>query len=153
MIKHKYGVDILNEETEAIINTVNCDGFMGKGLALQFKKKYPYNYEKYKQACEKRKVKVGKMFVFRTNSLFNPKYIINFPTKDHWQGSSHMGYIQDGLKDLVKVIKRYNIKSIAIPPLGCGYGGLRWEDVCKEIDKTLGSIKNIEILTIRKDMK
>lgn len=137
--------DILTSGAEAVINTVNCAGVMGKGLALQFKKKYPENYVKYKAACEKKKVKIGKMFVYASRTLFNPKYIINFPTKAHWRSSSKMDYIIKGLLDLKKVIKKHKIRSIAVPPLGCGYGGLNWSEVRPVIENTLEDLERVNI--------
>jgi O-acetyl-ADP-ribose deacetylase (regulator of RNase III) len=128
MLTYKKG-DILKEQTEAIVNTVNTVGVMGKGIALQFKERYPENYRIYKKACEEDKVETGKMFVTETGQLLNPHYIINFPTKEHWRNPSKMEYITEGLKDLVKVISDKNINSIALPPLGCGNGGLEWQKV------------------------
>lgn len=118
--------NIFESNTEAIVNTVNCVGVMGKGLALQFKKKYPENFMAYKNACDLGQVKVGKMFVYKANTLFGNKYIINFPTKKHWRNPSKLEYIVAGLDDLIEIIKSNEIKSIAIPPLGCGLGGLDW---------------------------
>lgn len=121
--------NILKENTEAIVNTVNCVGVMGKGLALQFKKYYPRNFLKYKEACMKNEVRTGKMFVFETGNIFNPKYIINFPTKNHWKNPSKLEYIISGMEDLCNIIVKKDILSIAIPPLGCGNGGLNWNTV------------------------
>ena len=108
--------DILSSDTEAIINTVNCKGVMGAGLALQFKKKYPQNYQSYKKACKKNTVKIGQMYVYEISDIFgrdkNPRWIINFPTKDDWKNKSEINYIRTGLSDLRKVINQYQIKSI-----------------------------------------
>ena len=123
MITYKQG-NILFEQTDAIINTVNCVGIMGRGIALQFKKSYPDNFKAYKQACDKGEVQPGKMFIYSLGSLFSPKYIINFPTKRHWKGKSNIKDIQAGLLALKNDIQTLEIKSIAIPPLGCGLGGL-----------------------------
>lgn len=120
--------NIFNAKTEAVINTVNCVGVMGKGIALQFREKYPMNYRQYKVACDAGKVTVGKMFVTQTGLLY-PQYIINFPTKKHWRGKSDLDYIKLGLIDLKSVLKKYRIKSVAIPPLGAGNGGLAWQSV------------------------
>lgn len=120
--------DIFNANTEAVVNTVNCVGVMGKGIALQFREKYPENYKLYKNACDAGKVAVGKMFVTR-NGLLKPNYIVNFPTKKHWRGKSELEYIESGLIDLKRILKEYKIKSIAIPPLGSGNGGLNWIEV------------------------
>lgn len=125
--------NIFNSNAQAIVNTVNCVGVMGKGLALQFKNNYPSNFEAYKQACNNRQVIPGKMFVHQVDD----KIIINFPTKRHWKDNSLTEDISSGLDDLLKVIATYNIKSIAIPPLGCGLGGLEWKEVKKLIEQKL----------------
>src|SRR3989339_128550 len=114
MFEYKKG-NILLEQADAIVNTVNCVGIMGRGIALQFKKSYPENFKEYEQACKKGLVKPGEMFVYSFNSLFQPKYIINFPTKRHWKGKSQIKDIENGLYALAKDIKRLEIKSIAIP--------------------------------------
>lgn len=132
--------NILHADVEAIINTVNCVGVMGRGIALQFKKAYPENFLAYKKACDLHEVVPGKMFVFETNQNINPKYIINFPTKRHWKGNSKIEDINIGLVALAKEIKDRNIKSIAIPPLGSGLGGLDWNVVKKLIIEALANI-------------
>lgn len=114
MIEYRHG-DILQSETEAIINTVNCVGVMGRGIALQFKNAYPDNFKAYAAACKAGQVIPGKMFVFETGRLTGPRYIINFPTKRHWKGKSRIEDIVAGLDDLVSVIRHYDIHSIAIP--------------------------------------
>src|SRR5690554_2546178 len=123
MIEYTSG-NILHADAEALVNTVNCVGVMGRGIALQFKNAYPENFKAYAVACQQQQVLPGRMFVFATDGLTNPKYIINFPTKRHWRGKSRMQDIEDGLIDLVAVIQRYGIRSIAIPALGSGLGGL-----------------------------
>jgi len=135
MFKYTVG-NILTSDTEAITNTVNTFGVMGKGIALAFKKSFPDNYKDYRKRFEDGQLTIGKMVVFKTN-LLTPKYIINFPTKKHWRHRSKMEYIIEGLKDLNQVIKEHEIKSIAIPPLGCGNGGLNWTDVKSLIEKEL----------------
>lgn len=131
MINYVTG-NILDSKAQAIVNTVNTVGVMGKGIALQFKKAYPNNYKTYSIACKKEEVNVGKMFVTTDSNLSSgEKIIINFPTKQHWRKPSEYIYIEDGLNDLVNVIKLNKIKSIAIPPLGAGNGGLKWEKVKK----------------------
>lgn len=139
MIEYKNG-DIFAEEAEAIINTVNCVGVMGRGLALQFKNKYAQNFKAYEIACKKEEVKPGQMFVHHTGQLTNPKYIINFPTKRHWKGKSRLEDIENGLDDLVKTIHKLDIKSISIPPLGSGLGGLDWQVVKKKIEAKITNI-------------
>jgi len=145
MIEYKQG-DILSEDVEAIVNTVNCVGVMGRGLALQYKNKFPDNFKIYSKACKSKEVQPGSMFVTQTHQLINPKYIINFPTKRHWKGKSKIEDIDDGLIDLIKVIEQYNIKSIAIPPLGSGLGGLDWSIVKNKIENTFSNIKDINII-------
>lgn len=137
--------NMLEAETEALVNTVNTVGVMGKGIALQFKERFPMNFKIYAAACKKGEMVVGKMLVVKENSLKGEKIIINFPTKIEWFKKSQYSYIEDGLKDLAKVIEEYNIKSIAIPPLGCGNGGLRWEKVKPMMDKYLGQLSNVTI--------
>ena len=139
------GGNILNEKAEALVNTVNTVGFMGKGIALQFKQAYPENFAEYSKACRANKVKLGQMFVFDTGNMFNPKYIINFPTKKHWRGKSKLEDLKSGLKALLNEVKILNIKSIAIPPLGCGLGGLDWKDVRPLIENAFADLKNVEV--------
>ena len=112
--------NLLEATTEAIVNTVNTVGVMGKGIALQFKEKYPQNFKAYKKACDDGLVKTGLMFVFKESNLEETKLIINFPTKEEWYRKSQYSYIEEGLKDLVKVIQENKINSISVPPLGCG---------------------------------
>ena len=121
--------DILESPAEALVNTVNCVGVMGRGIALQFKNRYPENYKEYALACKLNEVRPGTMFVTNTNQFQGPRYIINFPTKRHWRGKSRLEDIDAGLADLVRVVSDLKIKSIAVPPLGCGLGGLNWVDV------------------------
>ncbi len=144
MINYKTG-NIFDEDVEAIVNTVNCVGVMGRGLALQFKKTYPENFKVYATACKQDAVQPGEMFVFETGQLMNPRVIINFPTKRHWRGKSRMGDIESGLKALVDEIRERGIRSIAIPPLGAGLGGLPWQEVRERIADTLGTIDNVQI--------
>ncbi len=145
MIEYKNG-DILREDVEAIVNTVNCVGIMGRGLALQFKNKFPQNFKEYQLACTNKEVQLGKMFVHQTGQLINPKYIINFPTKGHWKQNSKIEDISNGLDDLITIIEKYSIKSIAIPPLGSGLGGLDWKQVKKLIEEKLKNINCTIIL-------
>ena len=145
MIEYKNG-DILREDVEAIVNTVNCVGIMGRGLALQFKNKFPQNFKEYQLACTNKEVQLGKMFVHQTGQLINPKYIINFPTKGHWKQNSKIEDISNGLDDLITIIEKYSIKSIAIPPLGSGLGGLDWKMVKKLIEEKLKNINCTIIL-------
>lgn len=145
MIEYKTG-DLLTEDAEAIVNTVNCVGVMGRGIALQFKKAWPENFRAYASACKQQKVIPGKMFVFDQAGLTNPRYIINFPTKRHWRGKSRLEDIESGLKDLSRVIEEKAIRSIAIPPLGSGLGGLNWTDVRVRIEHALSDIPDVRII-------
>lgn len=144
MIVLKRG-NLLTDEVEALVNTVNCVGVMGKGIALQFKQAYPEMFTEYQKACRKDDVQPGKMHVVETKSLFNPKFIINFPTKRHWKNRSRMEDIESGLADLINVVKRLEIKSIAVPPLGCGNGRLKWSDVRPKIELAFEQIPNVEV--------
>ena len=145
MIEYKTG-NLLVEDAEAIINTVNCVGVMGRGIALQFKKSYPDNFKAYAKACRQKEVVPGKMFVFEMLGTTNPRYIINFPTKRHWRGKSRMEDIESGLDDLYQVIKDKNIQSIAVPPLGSGLGGLDWANVRDRIEDKLKQLSDTRII-------
>ena len=145
MIRFKTG-DILDEDAEALVNTVNCVGVMGRGIALQFKKAFPENFRAYSEACKHGEVRPGRMFVFETNRLTNPRYLINFPTKRHWRGKSRIEDIETGLDALVEMIRERNIRSIAIPPLASGLGGLEWEDVRRRIEKSLSGFNDLQIV-------
>src|SRR5271163_799270 len=125
MIRFATG-DILKADAEALVNTVNCVGIMGRGIALQFKNAFPANFKAYAAACKREEVQPGQMFVYATGTMTNPKWIINFPTKRHWRGKSRIEDIEAGLQALVADLKRLKIKSVAVPPLGCGNGGLDW---------------------------
>jgi len=138
--------DILNADVEALVNTVNCVGVMGRGIALQFKNSFPENYAAYARACDQEQVQPGRMFVFETGTMTNPKYIINFPTKRHWRGKSRMEDIDSGLLALVDEIKRRHIRSIAIPPLGSGLGGLNWSVVRNHIEKALSELSDVRVV-------
>jgi len=145
MIELKQG-DILRANAEALVNTVNCVGVMGRGLALQFKKVFPDNFKCYKTVCDRKELHPGKMFTYDLNSLHNPHYVINFPTKRHWKGKSRMEDIESGLKALVEEVRKRNIRSIAIPPLGCGLGGLRWADVRVKIESAFKDLADVQVL-------
>ena len=139
MIDYRTG-DILQVDAEAVVNTVNCVGVMGRGIALQFKESYPENFKAYEAACDRGEVQPGRMFVFETHQITNPKYIINFPTKRHWRGKSRMEDIEAGLGALAVEIRRRRIRSIALPPLGSGLGGLDWREVRPRIEAALGGL-------------
>ncbi len=137
--------NLLEAKTQALVNTVNTVGVMGKGIALQFKEAFPNNFKIYLAACKNHEVRIGKMHVVRELTLTGERIIINFPTKTEWYKKSKYEYIDSGLEDLVQVIKDYNILSIAIPPLGCGHGGLKWEKVRPMMEKYLGTLTNVDI--------
>lgn len=143
MIKHVQG-NILNAQAESLVNTVNCVGVMGKGIALQFKKAFPENFKAYKSACQCGEVKPGSMFVFDTGQEL-PRYIINFPTKRHWRDKSRYEDIEAGLQALVKEITAWNISSIAVPPLGSGLGGLDWAKIKPMIERAFSDLPNVQI--------
>jgi len=128
----------LDSEAQALINTVNTVGVMGKGIALQFKQAYVNNFKSYAAACKRNEIKIGRLFVTKdANIVSGDKFIINFPTKIDWRKPSEYSYIEEGLEDLKRVLKEYNIKSVAIPPLGAGNGGLDWQKVKKIIENKL----------------
>jgi len=138
--------DILKADAEALVNTVNCVGIMGRGIALQFKKAFPENFKAYEVTCKTNQVQLGQMFVYDLNRLYNPRFIINFPTKRHWKNKSRIEDIQTGLTDLVTVVQQHKIRSIAIPPLGCGLGGLNWENVKPLITEAFQPLPEVKVL-------
>lgn len=137
--------DVLADQSEALVNTVNCVGVMGRGVALQFKRMFPDNFVAYKKACDAGEVVPGRMHVFETGRLGNPKLIINFPTKRHWRGKSRIEDVEMGLDALRDVILERSIQSIAMPPLGSGLGGLDWKNVRNLIEDHLGALQGVEI--------
>ena len=149
MIRFKTG-DILAEDVEALVNAVNCVGVMGRGVALQFKKAFPENFKSYSAACKRKEVKPGRMFVFETGALA-PRYIVNFPTKRHWRTNSRMEDVEAGLDALVAEIEARNIRSIAIPPLACGSGGLAWDDVRPRIQAALSGLVDLRVTVFEPD--
>lgn len=136
MIEYTIG-NLFESDAEALVNTVNTVGVMGKGVALQFKKNFHNNYKAYVEACKNGDVQIGRMFVVRDHSLLGEKLIVNFPTKTDWRKPSEYEYVERGLDALVDTIRQYGIKSIAIPPLGAGNGGLHWDRVKKMIEEKL----------------
>lgn len=151
MIKYITG-NLLDAHTEALVNTVNTVGVMGKGIALQFKNRFPENYKIYRDACKNESFSVGQVLVVKEGNLLNQKYIINFPTKAHWKADSKYEYISSGLIALKEAILTYGINSIALPPLGCGNGGLEWPIVKSMIEKELKDLQ-IEILIYEPNFK
>ena len=138
--------NLLKADAEVLVNTVNCVGVMGKGIALQFKQAYPANFDEYRKACANGQMRPGRMLVVATDNVANPKYIINFPTKRHWQGKSRIEDIQSGLDALIIEIEQRHITSIAVPPLGCGNGGLDWNDVEPMIHVAFARVPDVRAL-------
>jgi O-acetyl-ADP-ribose deacetylase (regulator of RNase III) len=132
--------NLLDAEVDALVNTVNTKGVMGKGVALQFRRAFPENYKAYRAACAAGHVELGRMFVFHAGRLERPRFIINFPTKAHWKSRSRLTDVETGLLDLRRVIIELDIQSVALPPLGCGLGGLRWSDVRPRIADALADL-------------
>jgi O-acetyl-ADP-ribose deacetylase (regulator of RNase III)/uncharacterized protein YwgA len=144
MITESHG-NLLQADTEALVNTVNSVGVMGKGIALQFKRAYPQNFKEYARACKAEEVRPGKMLVVKLETMTNPKYIINFPTKNHWRARSKIEDIESGLDDLVKVLTGLGVRSVAVPPLGCGNGGLDWRQVYPLIRDKLSVLAEVDV--------
>lgn len=144
MIEYKIG-DIFDESAEALVNSVNCVGVMGRGIARQFKSAFPENYEAYRAACALGDVRPGQMFVFERTGLGNPRYVVNFPTKRHWRSKSKLADIIAGLGALADEIKRRKIRSIALPALASDLGGLEWSTVRPHIEAALGDLDDVRI--------
>lgn len=144
MIRYVKG-NMLSSPAEALVNTVNTEGVMGKGIALQFKNKFPSNFIEYTAACKNGWLQPGRLLIVKDGTLEDEKLIINFPTKTKWYLKSKYEYIESGLKTLVEEVRNRNIKSIAIPPLGCGHGGLKWEKVKPMMEQYLSALENVDI--------
>lgn len=144
MIHYRTG-NLLEAQVDALVNTVNTVGVMGKGIALMFKERFPENMQQYAQACKSKQVVTGKMFVTETSELIGPRWIINFPTKQHWRAKSKMEWVTEGLADLRQFIIDNGVTSIAIPPLGSGNGGLRWSEVKPHIEIALADLDSVEV--------
>ena len=136
--------NLLEAEVEAVVNTVNTKGIMGKGIALMFKERFPLNFKAYEHACRNQEVRIGMMFVTESEEFFGPRWIINFPTKTHWRVKTRLEWIEQGLRDLVRVVNDKKIRSLAVPPLGCGNGGLDWRDVRPLIVNTLSTVDGLD---------
>lgn len=145
MIAHASG-NLIEADAEALVNSVNCEGYMGKGIALQFKKAFPENFAAYERACRAGEVRPGRMFVFSTGYMMNPCYIVNFPTKRRWREKSRLEDIESGLRALVEEVRGRAIASIAIPPLGCGLGGLNWHEVRPLIERAFEGLAEVRVL-------
>lgn len=137
--------DLLKQDVEALVNAVNCAGVMGRGIALQFRKAFPENFQVYESACKRGEVRPGSMIVFQTDLLKNPRYVINFPTKRHWRDKSRLSDIESGLEALIAEVKRLGICTIALPALGCGLGGLEWRDVRPRIEKAFSAVPEVHV--------
>jgi O-acetyl-ADP-ribose deacetylase (regulator of RNase III) len=138
--------NLLEAKVEALVNTVNTEGVMGKGIALQFKKKFPAMFEAYQEACTAGEVKPGRVNVYERGEVANPRFIINFPTKRHWREASKMEDIESGLAALALEIQNRRIRSVAIPALGCGLGGLQWKEVYLKIESALKPLTDVRVL-------
>ena len=152
MIKLTQG-NLLEAEVEALVNTVNTVGVMGKGIALMFKERFPVNMEAYANACKAKQVRTGQMFVTETGELIGPRWIINFPTKQHWRAKSRIEWIIGGLADLRRFIVENKVQSIAIPPLGTGNGGLNWSEVKPHIEQALADLDGVDIIVFEPTAK
>jgi O-acetyl-ADP-ribose deacetylase (regulator of RNase III) len=151
VIKLTQGDLLAKDDVDAVVNAVNCVGVMGKGIALQFKHRWPANFGAYATACQAGQVRPGRMFIYDLGGLVQPHHIINFPTKDHWREESRIQFINAGLVDLVAQVRRLGIRSIAIPPLGCGNGGLRWADVRPLIQAAFEPLPEVEVRLFEPD--
>jgi O-acetyl-ADP-ribose deacetylase (regulator of RNase III) len=145
MIRYTQG-NLLDAPAEALVNTVNEVGVMGKGVALMFRDAFPGNTSAYQAACKRGGVKVGRMFVVQNQDLTGPRWIINFPTKKHWRHPSKLEWVREGLQDLARVLVAKRIRSVALPPLGCGNGGLEWSHVRREIEAALAALPEVEVV-------
>lgn len=138
---------LLQSGAQALVNTVNTVGVMGKGIALHFKETFPHNFAVYADACRRGELAPGRMLVVEDSSLTTGKrLIVNFPTKQHWRNPSRYEWVESGLQDLVRVIAQYHISSIAIPPLGCGNGGLDWNKVKPMIEQALSPLEGVDVM-------
>jgi O-acetyl-ADP-ribose deacetylase (regulator of RNase III) len=142
---HRTRGNLLEADVEALVNTVNTVGVMGKGIALRFKEAFPANFKRYAEACARGEVQVGRMFITEGPGLHGPRWIINFPTKEHWRNKTRLEWIREGLDDLRRAIVEKGIRSIAVPPLGCGQGGLDWREVRPVIEGALQELEGVEI--------
>lgn len=133
--------DIFKSPAQVLTNTVNCVGVMGKGIALEFKNRHPKLFSDYKVRCDQGKVKLGEPYLWEDDRV----QILNFPTKRHWKDNSLLQDIEDGLKYLANNYDKMSLQSIAMPALGCGNGGLNWNDVMSLIDKYLGAIPDLDV--------
>lgn len=152
MLTYRQG-NLLDADVDAVVNTVNTVGVMGKGIALMFKDRYPENFKTYAAACKAKEVEVGRMFVSATGELGGPRWVINFPTKKHWRHPSRREWIEAGLEDLVRVVREKGVRSLALPPLGCGNGGLDWQEVRPLIEHAAVRLPDVEIIAFEPTAK
>jgi O-acetyl-ADP-ribose deacetylase (regulator of RNase III)/uncharacterized protein YwgA len=138
--------NLLEAKAYALVNTVNTVGVMGKGIALQFKETFPVNFKEYLASCKRGELQPGKLLAIKDQTLEGEKLIINFPTKTEWYKKSQYDFVESGLQELAKLIVEKDIKSIAIPPLGCGNGGLKWAKVKPLMEKYLGGLNDVDIM-------
>ena len=143
---HETRGNLIEADAEALVNTVNTVGVMGKGIALQFKRAFPEAYEQYRRACERGEVRPGRIHVVDLGEFARPRYVLNFPTKRHWRAKSKLDDIHAGLVALVDEVSRRGIRSVAVPPLGCGNGGLRWRDVRPLIEAAFAALPSVDVL-------
>jgi O-acetyl-ADP-ribose deacetylase (regulator of RNase III) len=143
--------NLLDAKVEALVNAVNTVGVMGKGIALQFKQAFPDNFTAYERECDAKRFDIGQVFTFRVSGIGLPHYVINFPTKKHWRDQSRIEYIDAGLAALVEQVRRLDIRSLAVPALGCGHGGLAWEDVYPRIEKAFAALPDVKALVFGPD--
>ena len=146
MIRFTTG-NVLDADVDALVNTVNTVGVMGKGIALMFKEAFPENFRAYRAACERGEVRVGSVLATELPRKLTggPRWILSFPTKEHWRHRSRLEWVESGLHDLRRVIQERGIRSVAVPPLGCGNGGLRWQDVRPLVERVLGDLEGVEV--------
>jgi O-acetyl-ADP-ribose deacetylase (regulator of RNase III) len=145
MIKYTKG-NLLEAPVEALVNTVNEVGVMGKGVALMFREAFPDSAEEYQEAGARGEVHVGRVLVTHNAALVGPRWILHFPTKKHWRNPSRLEWIREGLRDLVRVVRKNGIRSLALPPLGCGSGGLEWTHVRREIEAAFAELPDVDVL-------
>ena len=139
MIHYKTNENILESNTQVLVNPVNCVGVMGKGLALQFKGKFPDYFKDYKYRCTKDRVKLGRVNPYCLDKD-NNKWLVSFPTKYHWRDKSEISSIKSGLSGLRNFCVNFRVISVAIPKLGCGLGGLDWNDVKPLVEEVFGDV-------------
>ena len=138
--------DILAADVEALVNAVNTAGVMGKGLALQFKRAYPEMFADYARAAAAGELVPGRVHVWETGLPSSPRFVLNVPTKRHWRSPSSLEIVEAGLQDLARVVRERGIRSVAVPALGCGLGGLTWGEVRPRIETALAPLDDVDVL-------